>query len=146
MSLLSLLLGPPKRPAPIDPFWRRNGSLKYPTLVSLATRPQELRGYGGVFVVWHIGVQGRWVYCGHSPALDEAALALFEAPTIREWEQRGALVFTWAPVREDRRDGVVAYLRDTLPFEIKNEGLDERLGMAAGRLATAQRVPVLPPG
>lgn len=140
---------PRRRPLarPQDPYWQRNARLRYVRLVHMAARADRLAGKGGVFVIWTQGVQrGTWVYCGHSPDLAEAVRQVIDAPAIVEWENRARLAFTWAPIRADRRDGVVAYLRGLLAFAVDDAALDEALGLSRARLRDADPVPVLPPG
>lgn len=149
MSLLSRLFGRPaasKPRPPQDPYWQRNADLKYVRLMALYHRTRGLRGQGGVFIVWSQGLRGQWVYCGHAPDLAEAVRLLADSHPIAEWEDRAPLSVTWSPIRADRRDGAVAYLRETLRFQVEDPTLDRRLGMRPEALARAERVPILPPG
>ncbi|CCG08414.1 hypothetical protein [Pararhodospirillum photometricum] len=150
MSFLDSLFGaspsPAPPPAPLDPFWKRNANLKYVPLMALASRPQPLRGRAGVFVLWIIGTRPAWVACGPSTDLEETVLRLADTPSIQEWERRGSLVFTWAPIVADKRDGVTAYLRTTLPFKGLSDTLDRALGIDPEKIRRASPVPVLPPG
>ncbi len=146
MSVFSLLFGPPKPQTPMEPYWQRNQDLKYARLIHMHARSKRLHGRGGVYVLWTLGVKGQWLFCGHTADMGEAVDALPGIKPIHEAEDRTEVLFTWSPIRAELRDGVVAYLRRTLSFEIQDDSVDLALGMAPGRIAAATPVPVLPPG
>ncbi|MGB1028008.1 MAG: hypothetical protein ACPGYL_15740, partial [Rhodospirillaceae bacterium] len=126
MSLLSVLFGraAPKKP-PQDPYWQRNDDLRYPRLLQVFGKSGRITGMGGVFITWSVGTKGRWFYCGHGKDLAECVRLLMDDEIFEDVPNRGSLFFTWAPIKEELRDGTVRYLRETLPFMIDDPGIDQ---------------------
>lgn len=129
---------------PIDPSWQRNAQMKYVPLLSVACRPASLRGKGGVFIVWANGKNG-WIYCGYHTNMFDAVDLLVNSPAILGWGKRNTLVFSWSPVMEDYRPGVVKYLRSGLSFKVVDADLDAQFQMNANDIESATPVAVLPP-
>lgn len=121
----------------IDPRWARNRQGKFFRFVHLDPEAEGLAGTGGVFVVWHGGVQPAWVYVGATSDLAVALHELSGNAEIMDYERRGGLFLTWAAIRGDCRDGIVSYLSRTLR---------PRVASTAPMAADVVPLPVLLPG
>lgn len=143
MSFLSFLFGEPENAPPPDPYWQRDPSLKFYRLLGLRPgRPPKLKGAGGVFAVFHRGVKPGWVYVGATRDLGAAVERLQDHPEVSEMEARGGLYITWAFIKDDKRDGVVAYLREQLKPEIVDPEMDREMGCSPDK---AKPIPVQRP-
>ncbi|MBB4265478.1 hypothetical protein [Roseospira visakhapatnamensis] len=129
MSFLSFLFGDAEKPPP-DPYWQRDDKARFFRLLALKTTRRDLAGRGGVFVVFHGGVQPRWVYVGSTANLGATVMALQDHPDLTTLEARGGLFMTWAYIKADKRDGVVTYLRARMKPELDPSDLDKALGCA----------------
>ncbi|WP_413207204.1 hypothetical protein [Rhodospirillum sp. A1_3_36] len=146
MSFLSAIFGGKAAAKPAEPYWQRNSELKYGRLLQMYGKADRLKGRGGVFITWNVGVKGLWVYCGHCPDMAMAVRELCDSPETREYEARSALFFTWSPIKPELRNGVVKHLRTTLPFALDDPDLDRVFGFSPKQIDAARAVPVLPPG
>ncbi len=100
---------------PVDPGWYRTAKGGFPQLFSLVPEEVGLSGKGGVFLIWHGGVQPEWVYVGHSPDMAQALFDIGKNKEVTNYENRGGLFVTWAFILDDYRDGVVKFLQENLP-------------------------------
>lgn len=142
MSFLSFLFGDQNKPPP-DPYWQRDPSQRFYRLIRMQPGRPNLTGRGGVFVLFHKGVQPGWVYVGAATDLAVAVERLQEHRAVGRLEARGGLYMTWAFIRQDKRDGVVAYLRQHMKPEVVDSALDRELGC---RPEGATPIPVQGPG
>ncbi len=113
MGLLDLLIGRDDL-GTCDPHWVRTPAGHFWRLADV--RPDEigLARLSGVYVIWHGGVQPRWLRAGRAQNL---ALVLTEArndAALRAYEDRGGLWVAWSAVRPEFQDGVVSHLIRTL--------------------------------
>jgi len=144
MGFLSFLFGEGgTNKKPQDPYWQRDPSLRFYRLLAVNPNRLKLGGRGGVFALFHKGVRPGWVYVGATRDLGDAIERMKDHPEISAMDSRGGLFMTWAFVKEDKRDGVVAYLRHHLKPEVSDPDLDRELGC---RPDNAKQVPVLLPG
>ena len=67
----------------------------------------------GVYVIWHDGDSGRYVYVGQGDVSDRLGKHRADT-TITEYSTFGTLYATWASVSELYMDGVERYLADQL--------------------------------
>jgi hypothetical protein len=102
----------------------------------------DLKGHGGVFVLFHKGVQPGWSYVGAAQDLARALDVIQDHGEIMDLDRRGGLFMTWAYIRADKRDGVVSYLRARMKPEVVDPELDRALGC---RPDGAKPIPVLLP-
>ncbi|KAA5606636.1 hypothetical protein F1188_04680 [Roseospira marina] len=138
MSILSYLFGDDDKPIP-DPMWQRDSANRFYRLLAMRPGKPNLKGHSGVFVLFHKGVRPGWVYVGATGDLDTAIDRLQSHREISDLERRGGLFMTWAYIRADKRDGVVAYLRSRMAPEVTDPALDTDLGCHPER---AKPVPV----
>ena len=141
MSLRSLLLGGHKeeqKPAVHVP-WHRDANGYYPRLLPLHPSEEGLDQVGGVYMLWHRGVEPQWIYIGATNDLGESLSRARDAEMILDFETRGGIYVTWTPIKTEYRDGVVNFLRHTL-HPLLTENIDDER-----RDATAAFIPVLPP-
>ena len=129
MSFFSFLFGDDEKPPP-DPEWQRDDRGRFMRLLALRPTRKDLARRGGVFVVFHGGVQPRWVYVGGAADLGAAVARLQDHHDLSVLEARGGLFFTWAYIKPDKRQGVVAYLRTRMKTELDAPDLDQALGCA----------------
>ena len=125
--------------APADIPWQRDERGYYHRLLRLRPRDAGLFGTGGVYVIWHRGVRPRWIYIGASKDLGEAIDRARDSEAVLGYEAFGGVYVTWAPVRQEFRDGVVAYLRASLEPELDLVFASVSLDL------TAAHIPVQPP-
>ena len=105
---------------PLDPEWARNKRGKFHRLSHLDTTAEGLNGKAGVYVIWHSGVKPGWVYVGRSDNLATAIDAATDDGDIMSYEINGGLFVTWSPVLNNRQNGVVRFLTDTMKPKIEN--------------------------
>ncbi len=142
MSFLSFLFGDNEKPPP-DPVWQRQSNQRFHRLIAMKPGRPRLAGLGGVFVVFHRGMQPGWVYFGAARDLGAAVERLQDHRELSRFESRGGLFFTWSFIKPEKRDGVVAYLRATAAPELIDPDLDRDFGC---KPAGAKPVPVQFPG
>lgn len=126
---------PTRFAAPLDPQWARSpkgGSFR---LLSLDPDEYDLARASGVYVAWHGGVRPKWVYVGRTDDLGSALLALGDNDDVTQYEVNGKLFVTWAFVKREFQDGVVAFLVDRLKPLVDNPSVN----------AKATKVPVITP-
>ena len=83
----------PTRPTPVD--WGRNPRGQFYKFLSFEPEKAGLKGVGGVYVLWHSGVQPRWVYVGQSTDIAADLDALADNDEVMEYNSRGGLFVTW---------------------------------------------------
>lgn len=125
----------PTRPTPVD--WGRNPRGQFYKFLTFDPEKAGLKGVGGVYVLWHSGVQPRWVYVGHSIDIAADLDALADNDEVMEYNSRGGLFVTWAPIKPEYRQGVLRFLTESMEPLIENP--------KAARI-TEEPVPVLVPG
>lgn len=67
----------------------------------------------GVYIIWHTGNPGRYVYVGQGNVGARIA-AHRQRADILQYERYGTLMVTWAAVPAAQLNGVERYLADTL--------------------------------
>lgn len=105
---------------PVDINWVRNSKGRFHNVLRLDVVAEGLRGKGGVYVIWHGGVQPDWLYVGFSSDLGRQIDPLIDDPRFEEFMDRSGVYVTWAFVSEEFRHGVVRYLTERLDPEIEN--------------------------
>ena len=120
-----------------DPQWRRDPKGGYGRLKNFSTA--DLKGVGGVYVLWHSGGQSQWVYVGATGDMARALERAREDDDISEYEVGSGLFVTWSPIAPKFRTGVAAYLMAELHPRIT----EARPG--DDRSAGAKPVPVMLP-
>ncbi|SDD74365.1 hypothetical protein SAMN05421720_101404 [Rhodospira trueperi] len=144
MGFLSFLFGEGgTNNKPQDPYWQRDPSLKFYRLLAIKPDRLKLGGRGGVFALYHKGVRPGWVYVGATRDLGDAVERMKDHPEVSAMDARGGLFMTWAFIKDDKRDGVVAYLRHHLKPEVDDPDLDREMGCNP---QNAKHIPVLLPG
>jgi len=119
------LFGFSKNPAdepvgdPVDIKWQRTVKGRFHNMMHLDTVAEGLRGQGGVYAIWHGGLQSEWLYVGFSSDLGRQIDPLIDDPRFWEYSSKGLYV-TWAFVGEEFRHGIVRYLTETLKPTIEN--------------------------
>lgn len=98
----------------LDPEWRKGSRGGFNRLFDVDLDYFALEGQGGVYVLWHKGVQPAWIYVGHSDSLLSALDTAKDNEDFRQYDVRGGLYYTWSPILPEFRLGVVMYLRDHL--------------------------------
>ena len=114
----------------------------YPSLFDLGAHQRDLSRKGGVYVLWHLGVQPRWLRASHSVDLGASLAALSGLAPIASCRPNGGVFVAWSVAPQDRRAGIVRYLADRLQPVFQ--------GLAvAGESASGEARPIdfpLPPG
>lgn len=103
-----------------DPKWVKSESGDFFRLNELDPEDEGLSGTGGVFVVWHGGVQPGWVFIGKSTDMAQTILDVSANDAITAYAVNGGLCVSWCPVRANYHDGVVRHLTDTLQPKVPN--------------------------
>jgi len=127
MSFLSYLFGDDDK-LPPDPYWQRDEKGRFFRLLALKPSRKDLARRGGVFVVFHAGLRPGWVYVGGTANLGAAVDILQDHTGLIALESRGGLFFTWAYIKADLQDGVVAFLRAKMRPSLTDTDLDRTLG------------------
>lgn len=99
---------------PVDPIWARDSRGRFHRFLPLDPEEEGLNGKGGVFVIWHAGMQPAWVYVGQSEDLAGTLHMVGNDKDILSFEVNGGLFVTWSFVLKEFRNGVVRYLEETL--------------------------------
>ncbi len=93
-----------------DPKWGRNAGGQFHRLSFIESDEEGLQGIGGIFVVWHAGVQPRWIAVDKSRDLAAFFAALAGDAEIRQYQVHGGVFATWALIREEHQDSVLKFL------------------------------------
>ena len=125
MALFGLFKEKAKPPPPaltgtLDPKWERNARGSFNNLLDLEPDDVGIVGAGGVYVIWHGGIQPEWVFIGETADLGQAIDDAANNDEIAEYDVRGRLFVTWSPVIEEYRPGVVLYLTKMLKPVVDN--------------------------
>jgi hypothetical protein len=116
---------PKEKPAPLSgpvPLnWARN---KNGNFFKFATFDPDRAGMSkvGVYVIWHSGAKPGWVMVGSGVELTKRIRALLDDPEVLEYNARGGLYISWAPVLADYHAGVIKYLRESMKPLINRDG------------------------
>lgn len=94
--------------------WQRAASGYHHHVMTMDTASPEIRGVGGVYLVWHLGSPPEWVTIGQAEDLGAALEGLRADPSLRPLEDLGGLYATWVELPRENRGGVVRYLADLL--------------------------------
>jgi len=119
--------------------WVRNDKGHFRRLVQVDGDDPELAGSGGVAVFFHRGVRPGGVCVTAADDLGGMMKRALADPEVAAFEDRGGLFVTWAFVKPEYRDGIVAYLRGLLVPEIAETALD------GWHHYEAEPIPVRPP-
>lgn len=125
---------PPVRPTPVD--WARNPRGQFYKFVTFEPEKAGLTG-GGVYVIWHSGVQPHWVYVGYSNDIAADLDTLADNDELMSYNSRGGLFVTWAPIKPEYRPGVVRFLTESMDPLVENP---------KAAVIADEPVPVLVPG
>lgn len=106
MSLFARLKG--KAPA-----WHP-GEGAYPSLFALGVHAQAVKGKGGVYAVWHLGVRPQWLRIAAGDDLLVCLNAVAQALDVSPFRGNGGIFAAWAFVDAPRRPGIVVHLRARL--------------------------------
>ncbi len=104
---------------PVEINWQRNAGGKFHNLLRLDTVAEGLRGQGGVYVIWHGGLNPEWLFVGSTSDLGRQIDPLIDDPRFDDHQRRG-LFATWAFVSDEYRHGVVRYLTEYLKPSVEN--------------------------
>ncbi|MBT3989489.1 MAG: hypothetical protein HON14_03980 [Rhodospirillaceae bacterium] len=110
----------PKITKAIDPKWAKSPKGSFNRLLHFEPSEANIRGVGGVYVVWHGGVKPSWVYAAETPDLARSINEAIDNDDITEFEVNGSLYVTWSPVLEEYRRGVLLFLTQSLKPEVRN--------------------------
>lgn len=110
----------PKITSTLDPKWVKSKKGVFNRLLDFEPEEENIRGVGGVYVIWHGGVKPSWVFVGETPDLARSINDAIDNGEIEAFEINGKLFVTWSPVLEEFRRGVVLFLTQTLKPEIEN--------------------------
>lgn len=108
----------PSRPVPVE--WVRNPRGQFYKFITFEPDQAGLKGVGGVYVLWHSGVRPHWVYVGESTDIATDLDALGNNEEVMEFDGRGGLYVTWAPIKPEFRRGIVRYLVDNMEPMVDN--------------------------
>lgn len=125
----------PRFTEPLDPQWARSpkgGSFR---LLTVEPDDYDLSRASGVYVVWHGGVRPRWVFVGRTDDLASAINDAANNDEIAQYDINGRVFVTWAFVKREFQDGVVAFLIDRLKPLVDNPSAKLKV----------QKVPVITP-
>jgi hypothetical protein len=111
---------PPKITKAIDPKWAKSAKGSFNRLLHFDPDEANIRGVGGVYIIWHGGVKTAWVYADASPDLARSINEAADNEEITEYEVNGRLFVSWSPVLEDYRRGVVLFLTQSLKTQVVN--------------------------
>lgn len=98
----------------LDPDWRKGPRGRFSRLFDIDLDCFFMEGKGGVYVLWHKGIQSAWVYVGFTDSLSAALGAAKDNPEFRQYDVNGGLYYSWSPILPEMRYGVVTYLRQKL--------------------------------
>jgi hypothetical protein len=104
--------------SPVEVPWQRDPRGYFNRLLRLHAAEAGLSGIGGVYVMWHRGVRPQWIYVGATENLGEAIDQARDTKEVLNFEGRGSVYVTWAPIKPEFRNGVASYLRTSLKPEI----------------------------
>ncbi|MCK5296903.1 MAG: hypothetical protein KAJ75_08430 [Alphaproteobacteria bacterium] len=128
-----------KPPKPIPVKWKGSAKGNPLRLLHVRTKKAGLDGVGGVFLIWHLGVQPNWVYIGAAEDVGDTIEEIKDNLEITDYERRGGLYMMWAPFKKEYWSGVVLFLRDELKPEVESCSVDFTID------EKAPLIPVLPP-
>ncbi len=94
----------------VDLQWVRSPDGDFWQLHQLKPDTLNIRGVGGVYVLWHGGLKPTWVYAGESTSLGRALTEVADNKEITQYRARGGLYASWAVVSEELRRGILLYL------------------------------------
>jgi hypothetical protein len=118
--------------------WSKNAAGKYRRLAFIELAKENITGMAAIYVLWHGGVKPGWVYVGMAENLAIDLTDARQNRDIMEFDMRGGLFVTWAPINPKAAPGIFAFLTDVLQPEIINPEADA--------YRTKKQVKVLPPG
>ncbi len=110
----------PKITKPIDPKWAKSPKGSFNRLLDFEPEEANIRGVGGIYIIWHGGVKPAWVYAAETPDLARSINEAINNDEITEFEVNGSLYVSWSPVMEEYRRGVLLYLTQALKPEVIN--------------------------
>jgi hypothetical protein len=93
-----------------DPHWARSPGGRFFRLNYLDPEAEQLSGASGVFVIWHGGVRPSWVYVDGGDDLATSLHAIVGNEDVMSFEVNGGLFVTWALIRPECLEGVLAHL------------------------------------
>lgn len=108
MSLLDRFKG--KTP---EESWHPGEGL-YPSVFDLGVHAPALKGKGGVYALWHLGVRPQWLRIGAGPDLLAAVMAAADDLASSPFRANGGIFAAWAFVAPGRWQGVVTHLEGKL--------------------------------
>ncbi len=110
----------PKITKAIDPKWAKNAKGSFNRLLYFEPDEANIRGVGGVYIIWHGGVKPAWVYVAETPDLARSIGEAQDNDDITDYEINGSLYVSWSPVLADYRRGVLLFLTQSLKPRVVN--------------------------
>ena len=104
-------LGSIRQPKAQDIKWRKSPRGDYYRLFMIDdVSDLKLDGVGGVYILWHGGLQPSWLLAGATEDLGHSFSELMDDPDIREYDSRGHVFMSWSPIVDEFREGVVHFI------------------------------------
>ncbi len=95
--------------------WAKTEEDKYYNLLALKPKELNLDGFGGVYIVWYIGLTTTVIYTGITDDFVATFELVRENTEILAFHEKGNLGITWAPIQEKYRNRIASYLRLIMP-------------------------------
>lgn len=137
MSLLNRITGKPSADV-----WHP-GEGAYPSLFDLGPYAAALKGRGGVFAFWHLGVRPQWLRIGAAGDLAVCLKSASEVLKDSPFRGNGGIHAAWVFLAPPRCPGIVVHLRARLRPALPEVAL---AGETAWSAAPAPVEFPLPPG
>ena len=96
-----------------DEGWRPGEGL-YPSLFDVSAHVPALKGKGGVYALWHLGVRPEWLRIGAGPDLLACLAAAAGDLASSSFRGNGGIFAAWAFVAPARWPGVITHLEAKL--------------------------------
>lgn len=94
--------------------WQRAASGYHHPVRTMDTGSADIKGVGGVYLIWHLGSPPEWVAIGEAEDLGSALDVRRSDPAVVAFEGQGDLYATWVELPPETRGGVVRYLAEVL--------------------------------
>lgn len=92
----------------------------YPSLFNLGGHSAAVKGKGGVYALWHLGVRPQWLHIAAGNDLHACLVGAARALAESSFRANGGIFAAWAFVDALRRPGIVSHLRVRLAPALPN--------------------------